>query len=576
MTQFSTQLLTTSEFFSGAFPAEFGNANSAVFDFKFRKGNSEKREHAIQVNVFGVDVATEGPFKKGGKASYLINYRYSSLGLLAKTFRFESIVPAYQDLSFNLNFPTKKMGNFNIFGIGGLSELTIAPSRDSSTWDAETNKTQRNLGSNSGAIGLVHYLRTSDKGYWHSVVAGSIGKYFDNAAYLENDLKLYTRDWSDYQDSRITFTSDYNHKFGRRHSNKTGVILTQLNHDFVSARYNKQIYGLDTLGVSTGGSQTVQAFTQSQFNLGGRFTINAGLHYLYFALNQKQSLEPRLGFIYRINDRSLLSGGYGLHSKVEDLSIYFYQKELEDGTIYQPNKNLDLMKAHHGVLRYMYFIRPKLKWTTEVYMQYMYNVPSAPNGAFSTLNLLWEFPTIALENVGQGRNYGIEMSLERSTKKGYYFLITGALFSAEYAGGDGVWRNTEFNQLFSYNVLVGKEYDRESKGNKQRFFSWNVNMKHSGGTWRTPVEIDQSKLYGWTRYDFDNPYTNKQPNSFLIDASIRFKNIRPNMTGEFSIRIKNLLYNRTVINEEWDDNAQDIKIIRDYGMIPLIGYKVWF
>ena len=54
------------------------------------------------------------------------------------------------------------------------------------------------------------------------------------------------------------------------------------------------------------------------------------------------------------------------------------------------------------------------------------------------------------------------------------------------------------------------------------------------------------------------------------------KNIRPNMTGEFSIRIKNLLYNRTVINEEWDDNAQDIKIIRDYGMIPLIGYKVWF
>jgi hypothetical protein len=576
VTQFSTQLLTTSEFFSGAFPAEFGNANSAVFDFKFRKGNSDKHEHAAQINVFGVDVATEGPFKKGGKASYLINYRYSSLGLLARTFQFESIVPAYQDLSFNLNFPTKKAGNFNLFGIGGLSDLTISANRDSASWDENTNRTRRNLGSNSGAIGLVHYIRVSDKGYLHSVLAGSKGNYFDNASYLASDLRLYARDWSDYTDERITFTSDYNHKFSKRHSNKTGLIVTHLNHDFVSARYNKQINYLDTLGISEGASQTVQAFSQSQFNLGAKFTFNAGVHFLYFALNGQYSVEPRLGFSYILNNKSILSGGYGLHGRVEDLSIYFYEEIGEDGTTIRPNENLGLMQAHHGVLKFTHYFRPKLKWSTEVYYQYMDNVPSAPGGTFSTLNLLWQFPTEALENIGVGRNYGIETSLERFTKHGYYFMITAALFNSEYLAGDGVWRSTEFNQLFSYNVLVGKEYKRSDDGDKERYFSWNINVKHSGGTWRTPVDVEESKIYGWTRYDFDNPYSQRQPNNFLIDASISFKNIRPKVTGEFSIRVKNLLYNRTPINEEWDEDTQTVRIIRDYGMIPVIGYKIWF
>src|SRR5688572_14992138 len=78
----SVNMLDNSDFYTGAFPAEYGNALSGIFDMKLRKGNNEKREYAFQAGVLGVDFAAEGPFKKGYKGSYLANYRYSTLAIL--------------------------------------------------------------------------------------------------------------------------------------------------------------------------------------------------------------------------------------------------------------------------------------------------------------------------------------------------------------------------------------------------------------------------------------------------------------------------------------------------------------
>lgn len=81
-TVLSNQMLRNSDFFTGAFPAEYGNALSGVFDIRMRTGNSEKREYTAQINMLGSDVSAEGPFKKGCSSTYLFNYRYSTLGLV--------------------------------------------------------------------------------------------------------------------------------------------------------------------------------------------------------------------------------------------------------------------------------------------------------------------------------------------------------------------------------------------------------------------------------------------------------------------------------------------------------------
>ena len=65
ITIFSSSMLDNSDFSSGAFPAEYGDALSGVFDMRFRKGNKEKDQYTFKAGLIGIDFSAEGPFTKG-------------------------------------------------------------------------------------------------------------------------------------------------------------------------------------------------------------------------------------------------------------------------------------------------------------------------------------------------------------------------------------------------------------------------------------------------------------------------------------------------------------------------------
>jgi hypothetical protein len=121
----NSQMLANSEFYTGAFNPQYGNALAGIFDMKLRTGNNEKREYSFSLGVLGTDITLEGPFKKGSQSSYLANYRYSTLSLLdqAGIVDFNG-VPKYQDGSFKLFFPTKNAGTFTVFGLAGRSGIS--------------------------------------------------------------------------------------------------------------------------------------------------------------------------------------------------------------------------------------------------------------------------------------------------------------------------------------------------------------------------------------------------------------------------------------------------------------------
>ncbi|MBK9014232.1 MAG: carboxypeptidase-like regulatory domain-containing protein [Saprospiraceae bacterium] len=127
----SSSTLSNSDFYTGAFPSEFGNALSGVFDLNLRNGNNEKREYAIMFGALGLEGAAEGPFRKGGQGSYLINYRYATLGLLAAAGIniAGDVTPKYSDVSFKMNMPTQKAGTFAIFGLAGQNSVQFSPKK---------------------------------------------------------------------------------------------------------------------------------------------------------------------------------------------------------------------------------------------------------------------------------------------------------------------------------------------------------------------------------------------------------------------------------------------------------------
>lgn len=576
VTQFSSSLLGNSDFYSGVFPAEFGNATTAAFDFRFRNGNNKKREHAFKASFFGLDLATEGPFSENSGASYLINYRYSTLGLLSKMINIGGVEPVYQDLSFNLNIPTKKAGTFKLFAIGGLSSFLLGGDRDSANWTEESNRFERIFGSNSATIGLSHVIKTSENGFLHTGIAGSMARYFDDTDYIEDNLNMSQREQTEYLDNRFTATLDYNHKFSNRHSNKTGVIFTGIHHDYLGMQYSILAANLDTLAKTNGNSQYFQVFTQSKINLNEVLTLNIGVHYLHFLLNDNVGIDPRIGLSYQPNSKSKFTLGYGHHSRIEDQTFYFIQETNADGVSEYINRNAQLSKSHQAAFNYSQMLTKSLRLTSEVYFQYLYNVPADPNGSYSVQNIFYGLPIGNLSNVGEGKNYGLELMLQQFTHKGFYYMASLALFNSQYKAGDGVWRNTEFNQQYSYNFLMGKEFVLKEKPKKKRLLAFNMNFRHSGGPWKNPVDLEASQIYGWTQYDLSNPYSERRPSQYGMDFTMNFQVIRKNVTGKLTFSFKNIVTNRAVLREYYDIETNSIKASKDYGLIPIIGYTLFF
>ena len=60
----NSNMLGNSDFYTGAFAPEYGNALSGVFDMKLRNGNNEQREYSATLSVLGTDLTAEGPFKE--------------------------------------------------------------------------------------------------------------------------------------------------------------------------------------------------------------------------------------------------------------------------------------------------------------------------------------------------------------------------------------------------------------------------------------------------------------------------------------------------------------------------------
>lgn len=124
----NTNLLKNSDFLTSAFPAEYGNALSGVFDVGFRSGNKDKFETTLQLAAFsGLEAMVEGPLGKNKDKSFLISYRYSFVQLANKlNLKFgTNATPNYQDLTFNIDLGKSKLGNFKLFGIRASSDINF-------------------------------------------------------------------------------------------------------------------------------------------------------------------------------------------------------------------------------------------------------------------------------------------------------------------------------------------------------------------------------------------------------------------------------------------------------------------
>ena len=575
--------LDNSDFLTGAFPADYGNATAGVFDLKMRTGNNEKREFLGMVGFNGFELGTEGPFSKKKKnASYMVNYRYSTLSVfkyLGLDFGTGSAVPQYQDVTFKIDMPTKKAGKFSVWGIGGLSKAELLLSQQSKDNNLY-GYSGRNMSfkSNVGAGGISHTYLLNGTSYLKTNIGVTgqsnyiISDRVDTSANQQTVRPEYR---NESYTTRYTANTTYNKKINSRNFINAGVYIDLYNTSYVDS-VDTYGTGFVTLRNYKGQTSLSRGFIQWKHNFSEKLSLNTGFTYQYLVLNKSKSPEPRLGLKYEINKKQSVSFGAGLHSQVQPLYIYFATANLGNGTVKETNRNLDFTKAAHAVIAYDVNLFNSVRIKTEIYYQYLYKIPvKSRSDYFSAANLGADFNSPNLDSLvsnGNGENYGFEITLEKFYSKGYYFLVTASLFESKYKGSDGVVRNTAFNGNYVFNALAGKEFKIKEK----HIFSLDVKFTYAGGKRYVPINLPASILANDEIRNGSLAYEPQYDPYVRLDVKPSYKINTKRFTHEISVDIQNVTKHNNIFQQQYGLNTQKIKTDYQLKFFVIPQYRLTF
>ncbi|MBT3382201.1 MAG: TonB-dependent receptor [Prolixibacteraceae bacterium] len=574
----SNNMIAGSDFLTSAFPAEYGNALSGVFDLRLRNGNNEKHEKTIQVSLIGSEIMVEGPLKKNTNTTYIAQYRYSTLRLFQRLGVPLLSVPDFQDLSFKIYHPTKKTGVFSVFGIGGLSH--------------ETGESGYIMNSNMTTIGISNSYTLNPKTFVKSVISFSGWKYsWDEEYNMGTEETPINRVWNtNVRDYTAKVSISINKKFNTKHKIKAGIIYEMaFNNSYIgwfsdtlfnwysnpdNPDYGNKNYEFSYVD-SKKNAATLQTYLNWKYRINDALTLNSGIHFLQFYLNNNYSIEPRFGVQWKAHPRHILSGGFGVHSRKESMTLYSGKITLHDGAVIQPNLDLELTKAKHYVIGYNFLISDFLHLKAEAYYQSLYDIPAYPFPPyFSTINSDYGFEGNILTNYGTAYNKGIELTLEKFISNGYYFLINGTLYESKFKNKPGIELHTRYDGTYASNGLFGKEF-KVGKG-KQNILSASTRYILAGGIRHLPIDKEQSLAQGRQVRIWDNGYTEKASDYFRIDLQLKFTQNKPKYTSEWHIDIINVTNRKNMLKEYWDNSINDFKKEYQNPLIPMLTYRIRF
>ncbi len=593
----NSKVLGTSDFYTGAFPAEISNTISGAFDLRLKNGNAEKMEFTGQVGLFGTELLLESPLNKKKGSSIIATYRYATFELFqaAGIDLGTDAVPKYQDFSFNIRLPQGENGEWRIFALGGNSkiDLKISDQTDTSAIDlygANDRDQYFRTGVLMSGISYMKTLNEKTRISFTGAYAGDYNRSNHELVYRHvdaegnfvldslEDLLRYR-----YVTQKGSFAARLNHKVDKKNSIRAGLTFDQLFFDYTdSIRDIATDTWLRRWRANTNAFMA-RGFLQWKHKFSDKVWLNAGINSQYYSLGDALSpIEPRLGLKYAAEKNQFFAVGMGLHSQWQPNYLYFYQVPIDSLNITTSlNSDMGFTKSWHFVGSYDKYFESGFHFKSEIYYQTLFDIPvtKAPS-SFSMVNQGSGFSRLfpaELVNEGTGKNYGVEMTLEKAFSNNLYILVTGSVFESRYTGSDGIERNSSYNGNYMGNFLLGKEFSITEKS----IIGLGAKVTYGGGKRYGFVDTLQSNLQREVVY-MDSLFNERQfRDYFRADLKIYWKKNAKKVTHEFALDLANITDQQNILSLTYAPNPNNplqdpIRENYQLGFLPMFYYQIRF
>ncbi len=485
------------DFYSGAFPANRGNALSSVFGFKLREGRDDRLGGSFTVGSSDFNLTLEGPI--GEKTTFLASARQSYLQFL-----FEAIglpfLPTYNDFQVKVKHQIDKRNELTFIGLGAIDQFKL-------NLDANETESQQYLLNLlpvspqwNYTNGLV-YKHYRDNGYFTFVLSRNMlnnrsFKYAGNDDSSEDNLVL------DYNSQEIE------NKFRAEHTVRTEKgykINYGINYEL--AKYNNSTFNKI---FTPQGAQTIDfasAFSMNKYGAFGQIsrkymdeklilslgTRIDGNDYSSEMSNPFRQFSPRFSAAYALSERFIINANVGRYHQLPAYTILGYE---EDGRMVNKDNGIKYVTNNQIVAGLEFNTAAASKITVEGYYKKYNDYPFLLRDSVTLANLGGDFGIVGNEPAiprSEGKSYGVEFLYQQRLYRGFYGIASYTLGWSQFENKDRELIASSWDARHIANVTIGKKFEKGFL----RDVEIGVAYRYQSALPRTPFSDDSSLRANW-------------------------------------------------------------------------------
>ncbi len=482
------------DFYSGAFPANRGDALSSVLEFSQIDGNQDKLKFRGSVGSSDLALTLDGPitenttFILSARRSYL-QYLFSVLGL--------PFLPTYNDMQFKVKSRISPKNELILMGLGSYDVLTL-------NLDANETEDQRAilkaLPANdqwSYTVGAVWKHFTS-KGFDTWVISRN---HLSNGAYKFIDNNEDTLKSFDYHSNEIESKFRYEHSSrfsnGLKVNYGAGLEYAQYDNRTFNRSYaeGQQIEidynsALDLVKWSVFG-QVSKGILRQRLNLslGIRMDANnysAEMHHMF------RQFSPRFSASYLLSEKWSLNFNAGRYHQLPPYTTIGFRNN--DGDLVNRDNGLTYIRADHLVGGFEFLPDDRSKLSVEAFHKWYGDYPVSVLDKVSIASKGGGFGTFGDEEVislASGRAYGMEVLYRTRDLAGFNIIFSYTLVRSESQEVD--------QDLYPLDTFLPSSWDNRHLLNITSFRKfkgyWQAGFRYrfAGGTPYTPWDMATSE-----------------------------------------------------------------------------------